>query len=503
MPLSRPPGVWDFWMWQCIDEQHRVEDINYYRQGGFCPIHLGDLFDDQTYTVVYKLGHSKTSTVWLARDNSYNPTSKSERHPFQYVALKVLAADQGPREIRILERLRDAATYSETSTSGTWLSADSYRETDIRSVLRLIYYFTHESPNGIHQVLVMPIIRPLIELRQATADTPEYYLNIAQQLSSAVAYLHSNGVVHGDLYYRNAGYLCEQFSDEDFSKLESPTIHPTALWPSQPPWPTYSPELCIPSASLDPGIGLRLPKYLMSWNDWGSVSDEFKTYTKEPRICIFDFGGAFTLDTPLSERPLVGLPWAFRPPEYVFPTHRLSQAGELPVDETNDITRRHGDAQTVLGEISQQVDIWAFGCTIGNLLGFYVSPTGFGGCPVPGTDAEILLKVDPHIPKDWGKLPVVARAQKSIGEERDQANVEAWRQIANRVGKRYTNLAQDQAQENRPPPFDSTRLEGLIQLCRYMLRSDPRQRPSAMDVVKRIEQTLEDQSSLFRPQEET
>ena len=42
-----------------------VED---YRPGGYHPVHLGDLFFDDQYKVIRKLGEGSSSIVWLARN---------------------------------------------------------------------------------------------------------------------------------------------------------------------------------------------------------------------------------------------------------------------------------------------------------------------------------------------------------------------------------------------------------------------------------------------------
>jgi len=36
-----------------------TEDIERYRSGGFHPVHLGDMFDDERYRIVHKLGALK------------------------------------------------------------------------------------------------------------------------------------------------------------------------------------------------------------------------------------------------------------------------------------------------------------------------------------------------------------------------------------------------------------------------------------------------------------
>jgi len=45
------------------------EDLEDYVKGGYHPVHIGDKFSDERYTVVRKLGWGHFSTVWLAKDN--------------------------------------------------------------------------------------------------------------------------------------------------------------------------------------------------------------------------------------------------------------------------------------------------------------------------------------------------------------------------------------------------------------------------------------------------
>lgn len=44
------------------------EDIEYYEPGGYHPVLLGDVYDDNSYKISHKLGSGGFSTVWLARD---------------------------------------------------------------------------------------------------------------------------------------------------------------------------------------------------------------------------------------------------------------------------------------------------------------------------------------------------------------------------------------------------------------------------------------------------
>jgi len=48
-----------------------VEKLEGHRKGGFCPIKIGQILDDQ-YEIIAKLGYGGYSTVWLAISQRYN-----------------------------------------------------------------------------------------------------------------------------------------------------------------------------------------------------------------------------------------------------------------------------------------------------------------------------------------------------------------------------------------------------------------------------------------------
>jgi len=49
-------------------EDYGFETLSGYRRGGYHPVHIGQLFKDNQYLVVYKIGSGSFSTVWLAKD---------------------------------------------------------------------------------------------------------------------------------------------------------------------------------------------------------------------------------------------------------------------------------------------------------------------------------------------------------------------------------------------------------------------------------------------------
>lgn len=64
------------WTFPAIEKFHYnpsedVEDLCYYKPGGYHPVKLGDLFPSKEcsrYRVLHKLGWGASSTVWLATD---------------------------------------------------------------------------------------------------------------------------------------------------------------------------------------------------------------------------------------------------------------------------------------------------------------------------------------------------------------------------------------------------------------------------------------------------
>lgn len=52
-----------------ISDAEDEEDWEDYKPGGYHPVKIGDVFSDNRYTIIRKLGWGHFSTVWLAWDN--------------------------------------------------------------------------------------------------------------------------------------------------------------------------------------------------------------------------------------------------------------------------------------------------------------------------------------------------------------------------------------------------------------------------------------------------
>ncbi|KAH6903319.1 kinase-like domain-containing protein [Coprinopsis sp. MPI-PUGE-AT-0042] len=190
-----------FHYWQ--DPQ--VESYAQYRPGGFHPVHLGDKFMDGRYTIVHKLGYGCFSTVWLVRDEVQGSLA----------SLKILSAD------------------ASEESSGTELAAlhrsAAGQGQGKRFVLQILDAFVHQGPNGEHLCVVTEVSGPNLATHlwdvgpeEADALTPELARTFVLQVAQGLHYLHSCGVIHGDLHLGNLLYhlpgLSVLKSEEDIEK---------------------------------------------------------------------------------------------------------------------------------------------------------------------------------------------------------------------------------------------------------------------------------------------
>lgn len=160
-----------------------VERLENYRPGGYHPIQIGDLLHDR-YQVVHKLGHGSYSTAWLASDEQSN----------KYVAVKVCTANANPKEVDIISTL----------THPHCPPVNHPRKMMVPSILDK---FNLQGPNGNHNCYVTEPARASLSdakdgswIRLFQADVAR---SLAAQLVFAVDYVHTQGVVHGDIHLGN------------------------------------------------------------------------------------------------------------------------------------------------------------------------------------------------------------------------------------------------------------------------------------------------------------
>lgn len=160
-----------------------VEKLERYRPGGYHPITIGAWLKDQ-YRIVHKLGFGTYSTVWLARDEGAK----------KYVAIKITIAAGDPivsQESNILRQLGVAGLKAKLHAVAAYIP-------------RILDEFSVSGPNGIHRCFVTaPGMMSLAEAKDASS-VRLFQLPVARaiaaQLVQAVAFLHSQGIVHAGEY---------------------------------------------------------------------------------------------------------------------------------------------------------------------------------------------------------------------------------------------------------------------------------------------------------------
>ncbi|KAE8150635.1 kinase-like domain-containing protein [Aspergillus avenaceus] len=291
--------------YQFVEE---VERLDFYVPGGYHPVMLGDEFCSGRYRIAHKLGFGRSATTWLAED--------MENH--RLVALKISTAESADRthEVEILSRLAKA----KSNLPGQAI------------VQNLLDCFTIAGPNGIHRCLVTDAAR--LNMNEVK-EYPYHRLlplpaarAIATQLVLGVQFIHSQGIVHGDLHPGNILLqLPPSMQNMTFEQLRAEIREPVK-----------EPVVRKDGAPLDPGVPseLIIPIWL------GIDSD--KVALEDSPIMIADFGEAF--DPQDKNHYIVHTPLLLAPPE-----SRFVQAGDL--DEP----------------LSFPGDIWTLACAIWEVFG--------------------------------------------------------------------------------------------------------------------------------------
>ncbi|KAG8415364.1 hypothetical protein J3458_009219 [Metarhizium acridum] len=291
----------------------QFEDLMKYRQFGFHPITLGEVLpksntcvshvDKQpTYRIMLKIGHGAFCTAWLARDLVKK----------RYVAIKVGLGSDTPNPSREAEIL-------------SLLCKTEREKYKCQRVIELFDAFVVQGPNGFHQFLVTEVVAPLSDgdnLKQCS-------LGAIRQVIQGFAYLHEEGVVHGDPHLGNLGIALPQL--EQFTEDEI-TDH-------------YASPECIPVVPCDPTFPLHsLPPYIVESVGMASFLRLHNAFpaSSEISIRILDFGRAYMPSKTIPE--LSGAPpLEIRPPEYMIQDISSGKIGSA---------------------WRKEADIWAVGCTL-------------------------------------------------------------------------------------------------------------------------------------------
>ncbi|KAL3255241.1 hypothetical protein ABHI18_008349 [Aspergillus niger] len=253
---------------------------------------IGDVFHSR-YTIVDKLGYGGYSTVWLARDTKLD----------RYVALKILISDTTCNEVRALRELSTANT--------------RVHHPGKDSIPVPLDEFTVTGPNGTHTCYTMlPARSNLREVSYSRLFPVDVARALCGRLVLGVAYLHSQGYVHGDIHLRNILSALPQSLDnlsieEFYTEYGNPEIYPITLFDGS-------------TSALSPNV----PPKVVSTLFLGIYAGEFTL--QDTRILLCDFGETFSP----SINPRLGedchTPMAFCPPEAIFePKAPLSYSADV------------------------------------------------------------------------------------------------------------------------------------------------------------------------------
>lgn len=217
-----------------VDELDKGEPPHRYCPGGLHPVHLDDRLDGNRYKIIHKLGFGYSSTVWLARDGRDK----------KYVALKIKEAgiSKSHQELLTLKHISNL----KSDHPGRIYSAASL----------LLRHFWINGPNGRHLALVLQICGPSISRLTDWNIRLRTHLarSIALQVTQGLAYLHFEGICHGDLTAENVLFRLENFDSWIEHKLCKQLGEPRILNINQGPG---RPKYVVDSAHFfkaDPGL---------------------------------------------------------------------------------------------------------------------------------------------------------------------------------------------------------------------------------------------------------
>ncbi|DAA74230.1 TPA_exp: Uncharacterized protein A8136_3728 [Trichophyton benhamiae CBS 112371] len=396
-PREAPGSQYEY-----IDDS--VELLERYLPGGYHPISIGDLLNNR-YRVVHKLGHGTFSTIWLAHD----------KQKAAYVAVKVSTADSTPREADVL---------------CTIASSSSHPDHPGRAMIaRIQDQFELQGPNGRHLCYVTAPARCSVAAANfCRLFAVETARSLATQLVLAVAYIHGQGFVHGDIHLGNVlirlpSSLDQLSVDQLYEKFKTPLVEPVVRHDKQP-LPAGVPS----HATLPVWLGKRANEILPT----------------EAHLILSDFGEAFSPSDP-HQRKLgeqCRSPAAFLPPEAHFEPEK---------------------------PISFPCDIWTLACAIWSILG---SRDLFESMLATSDDiSKQQMDILGPLPLEWW---TAWEARPRYFDEGGQPN--EGRFVYPSLEHQFERFIQKRRQGDRMGEFDAEEARALLDMIRPMLAFKPEQR---------------------------
>ncbi|KAF2022232.1 hypothetical protein BU24DRAFT_417870 [Aaosphaeria arxii CBS 175.79] len=206
-----------------------AEPLHRYNEGGYHPVHLGDVLKEGRYKILHKLGWGSYSTVWAAGDQRLQA----------YVSIKISVSGQKPhsRELAVLRAVSDVPS----DTPGH------------RYLMTMLDHFQLDGPNGTHDCLVSEVLGQSVADYMDASSFARLPGNIAKAIAKhtllGLSLLHSHNIGHGDIHTRNIAFTIPQINtipEEVFlRKLGEPETAPVHRSDGQPLLESHVPKYIV------------------------------------------------------------------------------------------------------------------------------------------------------------------------------------------------------------------------------------------------------------------
>ncbi|KAI9150682.1 putative Serine protein kinase [Paramyrothecium foliicola] len=312
-------------------------------------------------------------------------------------------------------------------------------------VTQLLDDFEHKGPNGTHICLVFEPMGPSVnsmveELPQFNPRLrgmkvrypPQMARAILKQSLQALAFIHKNGVAHGDFQPGNLLFCLSELDKqpEDALRQEEDSQGTSTSPPLQ---------------RLDGKMDKWAPKYLCISQPLAA----FTPYTDGLKIKLSDMGGAYFFSNPPIK---IVTPLGLRSPELV-----------------------------LAGNINEKLDIWSFGCILFEII------TGSPLFCIPdleGRDDDHLLALIATLgplPDDLFKL--WANSSLYFTPERKLFNCQIGGVSSGEEPLLVEQLTMEELFDQAAPEISEEEAKEIKQLIRRILTYDPMERPTAAEIL--------------------